>query len=137
MKYLSSKGVILNKLKMKKTIFLTLIVVLFSTVVSAQSFKFKELKHTNIKGASRLTAPGFVKTGDKLITAHKFGHAAPAIYDWDRDGKLDLLVGEFGSGLKSNVLVFKNKGKNNRPVYNSESYYAKDNIGVDLSVFGS
>mgnify|MGYP001602111118 CR=1 FL=1 len=42
------------------------------------------------------------------------GHAAPYLYDFDRDGVRDLLVGQFGDGK---LLVHRNAGSEARPAY--------------------
>ena len=122
---------------MKKILLLTATAALLSSVTYAQCYKFKELNQTYIKGASRLTEPRFIKSGDSILTVGKHGHSAPAIYDWDGDGKLDLLVGEFGGGHDANILVFKNTGKNKKPIYDSKPYYAKDKTGAKIYIFGS
>jgi hypothetical protein len=42
------------------------------------------------------------------------GHAAPCVHDVDRDGKKDLLVGQFGGGT---CRVYRNVGTNSAPVF--------------------
>jgi hypothetical protein len=42
------------------------------------------------------------------------GHAAPHLADIDGDGKLDLLVGQFGDGI---LWIYKNIGSNTAPRY--------------------
>jgi len=42
------------------------------------------------------------------------GHAAPHLADIDGDGKLDLLVGQFGDGV---LWIYKNIGSNTQPRY--------------------
>lgn len=43
------------------------------------------------------------------------GRAAPRIFDWDRDGLKDLLIGEYEGW----IYFLKNVGTNNAPVFNS------------------
>ena len=40
------------------------------------------------------------------------GHAAPLMRDWDGDGTLDLLVGQFGSGR---LRIYPNEAKDGTP----------------------
>jgi hypothetical protein len=43
------------------------------------------------------------------------GRSAPRIYDWDGDGKKDILVGQ----LSGNIYYLRNTGENAAPVFNS------------------
>ncbi len=42
------------------------------------------------------------------------GHAAPYVYDFDRDGVRDLLVGQFGGGK---LKIYRNVGTNEKPLF--------------------
>lgn len=48
--------------------------------------------------AADFAAPVRLKAGDEFIRVEKPGFAAPCLADIDRDGKPDLLVGQFNKG---------------------------------------
>ena len=72
-------------------------------------------------------------SGDKPIDVTT-GHASPYIYDFNGDGKRDLLVGEFGSGTyrgettsksslaNARLRVYLNVGSNAAPRYDGFKY---------------
>ena len=82
-------------------------------------------------------------TGDKPIDVTT-GHAAPYVYDFNGDGKRDLLVGEFGSGTyrgettsksslaNARLRVYLNKGSNASPRYDGFEYLQA--VGENASV---
>ena len=57
--------------------------------------------------ASEFEAPVMLKGGDKSVRVESPGYAAPCWADVDRDGKKDLLVGQFNDGK---IHVYKNLG---------------------------
>ena len=57
--------------------------------------------------ASEFEAPVMVKAGDKAVRVESPGYAAPCWADVDRDGKKDLLVGQFNDGK---IQVYRNLG---------------------------
>lgn len=102
---------------------------------------FPELKYTKIKGAPQLQDPFLVMGTTGPVITEKHGLIAPALWDWDNDGKRDLLVGEFettspdGWGENgSTVRVYLNVGEDNDPKFTDEWFYARDTKGRPLEV---
>lgn len=48
------------------------------------------------------------------------GHAAPLLFDYDGDGKRDLLVGQFGQGK---LRIYKNVGTDTDPKFDGYNYF--------------
>lgn len=122
-------------------IFIILVILIYSCSPLEYKITGEDLqgvRFTEIKGTGQFSNP-ILLYGDKgnPISVYKYGYSAPALYDWDKDGKLDLLVGEFGSKEESNVAVFLNIGTKNEPIFNSESFYATDKNGEKLFIYGS
>ncbi|WP_303318440.1 VCBS repeat-containing protein [Flavivirga abyssicola] len=152
---------------MKKTILITTFTLCVITIQScAQSTKehntnlvsvsnttttpneFPELIQADIPGAPKLGNPQLIMGASKPVMGEGMGWAAPAIYDWDDDGKKDLLIGEFASGLESKlgpvgnfVRVYQNIGTDSLPEFNDQFNYARaiDDLetssGTPLSVY--
>lgn len=69
--------------------------------------------------AQELGKPVRLEAGGKPIDT-EVGHATPALYDWDGDGKRDLLVGQFGGGK---LKIFRNLGTNQDPKFGPEEFF--------------
>lgn len=69
--------------------------------------------------AQEFEKPVRLQAAGELITTD-IGHSAPYVYDFDRDGTKDLLVGQFGSGK---LRIYRNKGTNQRPDYDTVSWF--------------
>lgn len=78
----------------------------------------------------RLAAPFVVEAGGKPIAAAT-GHAAPFLIDYDRDGKQDLVVGEFGEA-GGRARVYLNQGSNAAPRFGEFSFLQAG--GADATV---
>ncbi len=94
----------------------------------------KELISTPIAGAPALLQPMRIDGLKREIRTEKHGLIYPAIYDWNHDGKDDLLVGEFETGEKgSYIKVYLNEGSNKTPKYSGDFFYATDIKGDTIT----
>ena len=67
-----------------------------------------------------------VKADGRFINVD-VGHAAPFVYDFDKDGKRDLLVGQFGQGR---LRIYRNIGSDIKPQYEKEQWFkAEGDLG--------
>ena len=105
--------------------------------------QFPEIIGADIPGAPMLQQPMLVMGGDTPVITEKHGLAAPALWDWNMDGKRDLLVGEFetNSGEDfpmsedgSTVRVYLNIGSNDNPQFSQEFEWARDTAGTIMEV---
>jgi FG-GAP repeat. len=98
--------------------------------------KMKKVVPNLIPGAPILGQPQLITGTKNEIRVEKHGMIYPALYDWNHDGKRDLLLGEFETGEKgSYIKVFLNKGTNKKPSYTGEYQYATDVNGDTLTVY--
>ncbi|MGM9700232.1 MAG: FG-GAP repeat domain-containing protein [Prevotella sp.] len=96
--------------------------------------KLKTLKMTDIPGAPILSQPVRIDGSEMEIRTAKHGLCYPAIYDWNGDGKPDLLLGEFSTGdRENNVKVYLNKGTKKQPKFTGQYFYALDTKGDTIS----
>ncbi len=72
--------------------------------------------------------PVKLMAGDAVIDV-EIGHADPFVFDLNKDGKLDLLVGQFGGGK---LLFFANTGTNDAPALAKGEFVSAGE--VELSV---
>ena len=98
--------------------------------------EFKELQFADIPGGNLLSQPVRIDGTKFEIRTEKHGLIYPALYDWDKDGKKDLLLGEFYTGqTESRIKVYLNKGTKEKPKYTGEWFYATDVNGDTLSCY--
>ena len=116
---------------------------LASSLMTAQQGPedFPPLKFTNIPGAPKLQKPFLVMGATKPVMSEKHGLAGPAFWDWNKDGKKDLLIGEFETTSEehhgedgSTIRVYLNVGTKENPKFTDEWFYATDTYGVPLEV---
>ena len=106
---------------------------------------FPTLSFAKIKGAPTLTDPKRITTMYGPVEARGMGWAYPEFRDMNGDGKKDLLIGEFGSGLENGypvgnfIRVYPNNGEEAEPKLSYEFTYLRgDNdrsFGTPLSVW--
>lgn len=75
--------------------------------------------------------PVLIMAGTKPIDV-EVGHAAPYLYDFDRDGRRDLLVGQFGGPGK--LRIYRNAGTDQSPVYGENQWLMGDGKVVTTPV---
>ena len=96
--------------------------------------ELKKLVMTPITGGNLLSQPQRIDGSKFEIRTEKHGLIYPALYDWDKDGKKDLLLGEFETGqAESNIKVYLNTGTAKKPKYTGEWFYATDINGDTLT----
>lgn len=87
----------------------------------------KKLEMTSIPGAPILSQPQRIDGPEQEIRTAKHGLCYPALYDWNHDGKLDLLLGEFSTGeQENNIRVYLNEGSKKKPKFSGKYFYATD-----------
>jgi len=83
----------------------------------------------------QLRRPVQIEAGGVPIEAD-IGHAAPFVWDVNKDGRKDLLVGQFGTGETSGrCRVYLNVGTDAAPVF--EDYTFLQAGGEDAAIFPS
>ena len=114
-----------------------------SGAASADEMSFPPLMPADIPGAPMLGDPFLVMAGDGPVLTEKHGLAAPALWDWDGDGKRDLLVGEFETNAPpdfpmgadgSTIRVYLNVGTDSEPQFSEEFEWARDTEGTIMEV---
>ncbi|MDR2285538.1 MAG: VCBS repeat-containing protein [Sphingobacterium sp.] len=95
---------------------------------------FPKIVNQQVAGSPILGQPTLINGTTQEIRVEKHGLAYPAFYDWNSDGKLDLLVGEFETGQTgSDIKVYLNEGTAKKPKYSGKYFYAKTNSGDTIS----
>ena len=109
---------------------------------SLGEMSFPTLMPAAVPGAPILGEPFLVMAGDGPVLTEKHGLAAPALWDWDGDGRRDLLVGEFETNSSdfpmgadgSTIRVYRNVGTDSEPRFAEEFEWARDTEGAIMEV---
>ena len=89
---------------------------------------------------TNLVFNGYIQDSSGDIDVGSF--SVPVVYDWNSDGKKDLLVGQRfndASGAHGYVSFFENVGTNSLPLFNSPTYIEACNTVcnyLDAAAFG-
>src|SRR5262245_47374550 len=70
--------------------------------------------------SKELLPPVKIHAGGQPIDVERSGHAAPFVGDFDGDGKLDLLVGQFHEGK---LRIYRNVGTNQKPKFDGFTWF--------------
>ena len=116
--------------------------VTLASQIAADETSFPEILDPGIPGTPKLGEPKLIRGGTMPILTEKHGLAAPALWDWNGDGKRDLLVGEFETNSEdfpmgadgSTVRVYLNVGTDSAPKFTDEFHWARDTEGTILEV---
>ncbi len=128
---------------MRRNSFWLIGTLLVAGAANADEMSFPALMPADIPGAPTLSEPFLVMAGDEPVLTEKHGLAAPALWDWNGDGKRDLLVGEFetNSGDSfpmgadgSTIRVYLNVGTDIEPRFTEEFEWARDTEGTIMEV---
>ena len=114
----------------------------FAGQLVAHEKSFPEILDAGIPGTPKLGQPILVTGATKPILTEKHGLAAPALWDWNGDGKRDLLVGEFETNSSdfpmgadgSTIRVYLNVGADDDPKFTDEFEWARDTEGTIMEV---
>jgi len=131
-------------IKMKKRLILGLAFVLSIQAIAQdptedkiRTTNFPELKkivNSRIPGAPILSQPQQINGYLQEIRTEKHGLIYPAFFDWNGDGKKDLLLGEFETGQTGSFIkVYLNEGTNEEPKFSGEYFYATDINGDTIT----
>ncbi len=98
-----------------------------ATRVVDASMRFEAIP---LERASMLLAPSQLQANGSPIDLGKLvGYASPTVYDYDDDGRLDLVVGAFVGKIQ----VFPNTGSATIPEFGAGSFLQADGEDIEIS----
>lgn len=90
---------------------------LFSIGVIGQNKVAKKYRITKVR------KPILIMGETSPVKTEALGLAHPTVYDWNNDGKKDLIIGEFDKEAKFRVYI--NVGSDNKPVFSDNWFYGE------------
>lgn len=66
------------------------------------------------------------------LKGEAYGYTHPLVYDWNKDGKKDLIIGEFEA--KGKFRIYLNVGTDAEPKFTDDWFYGKGANGNELFV---
>ena len=95
--------------------------------IAAEGDWYSEVVQVTVDGQPLNTADGRPSRDGLWFDFESMGHAAAVYYDWDKDGRRDLLVGGFSGRFR----VYLNEGEDDAPVFSGYDWVrAGDDIAV-------
>lgn len=96
--------------------------------------QMRTIVNSDIPGAPILSQPQRIDGSMQEIRTEKHGLVYPAFFDWNGDGKKDLMLGEFETGdTGSYIKVYMNEGTDAEPAFTGKYSYAMDINGDTIS----
>ena len=130
---------------MKKIPWICYVVMLLCQGVTAQSLpedtirtthfpEMRFLQNSPIPGTPILSQPERINGTLMEIRTEKQGLIYPAFFDWNEDGKKDLLLGEFEIGYTGSFIkIYLNEGTDKEPRFSGNYFYATDINGDTIT----
>jgi hypothetical protein len=75
----------------------------------------------------RFTGPELINDNGTPIDVGYYG--APTMYDWNRDGAKDLVLGQFDLGK---VRLYLNQGPDTTPAFNGYTFFTSGGVDITL-----
>lgn len=141
-----------------KQISLVLVMAILPALMQAQTgglaqkapeYDFPQLHNKPVPGSPILSQPVIIQGATAALKTGGLGWSDPILFDWNNDGKKDLLVGEFMSRMSvadrkadpklkgSHIRVYYNVGTNTVPKFTDDFVWAQDKTGAYLNVVTS